>query len=297
MAACRVQFTWLGIRKALTPGQKARAAGAFDAEAPFLSAGKKLLDSRHPAFRAVTAVRGRIEAYWKGLSLPFPEAGVRLLRQDGVADFDRRMADYRVELDDAVAELDRRSGELKQAAARRLGSLYDPADYPETLLGLFGVAWDYPSVEPPDYLLALSPRLYEQERARVAARFEEAVELAERAFTEEFARLVEHLTERLSGTGDDGTPRVFRDSVVENLCEFFARFRALNVRSNAQLDELVAEAQRIVRGVEPQQLRDREGLRRSVAAQLGRVQVQLDQLLVERPRRRILRAAGPAENA
>ena len=132
-----------------------------------------------------------------------------------------------------MANLDRHYGELKQAAAERLGSLFNPADYPETLVGLFGVAWDFPTVEPPDYLVRLSPGLYEQERARVAARFEEAVRLAEQAFLDEFARLVAHLTERITGAGEDGTPKVFRDSAVGNLREFFERFRALNVRSNA----------------------------------------------------------------
>ena len=48
------------------------------------------------------------------------------------------MADFRTELDDAVNNLDRHYGELKQAARERLGSLFNPSDYPETLVGLFG---------------------------------------------------------------------------------------------------------------------------------------------------------------
>ena len=44
---------------------------------------------------------------------------------------------------------------------------------------LFDVAHDFPSLEPPGYLVALSPQVYEEERARVAGRFEEAVRLAE----------------------------------------------------------------------------------------------------------------------
>ena len=68
MAACRVQFTWLGTSKALTAAQRAQAAEAFDAEGQFLSAGKKLLDVKHPAFRAVTAIRGKIQAYARGMS-------------------------------------------------------------------------------------------------------------------------------------------------------------------------------------------------------------------------------------
>ena len=291
MAAARVAFTWMGTRKTLTADQIARAAGTFDAEARSLSAGKKLLDTRHPAFRAVTAIRGKIGSSWRSMSLPYPEPGVRLIRQDRVEDFAAQMADFKAELDDAVENLDRHFGELKRAAAERLGSLYNPADYPESLAGLFDVQWDFPGVEPPDYLRQLCPAVYEQERARVAARFDEAVQLAERAFLEEFARLVAHLCDRIGGTGEDGQPRVFRDTAVANLSDFFARFRELNVRSDEQLDELVERAQRAVRGVGARDLRESDALRQRVAGQLAQVQSALDGMLVERPRRRILRQA------
>jgi hypothetical protein len=122
----------------------------------------------------------------------------------------------------------------------------------------------------------------------VQQRFDEAVRLAEQAFTEELAKLVSHLTERLSGQ-DDGRAKIFRDSAVENLNEFFERFRTLNVRSNVQLDQLVADAQRTIRGVEPQALRDDVGLRQHVATEMSRVQSVLDGLLIDRPRRNILR--------
>jgi hypothetical protein len=296
MAACRVQFTWWGVQRALTAEQKAQAAQAFDAEGQFLSAGKKLLDTKHTAFRAVTAIRTKISDYWRGLSLPFPEPGIRLIKLDSVESFDRTLADYRAELDDAVANLDRHLDELKRAAARRLGSLFNVSDYPETLRGLFGVAWDFPAIDPPDYLVQLAPDLYQREQERVRARFEEAVRLAEQAFIDEFARLVSHLTERITGTNEDGSQKVFRDSAVENLDGFFERFRSLNVRSNQQLDELVAQAQRAVRNVGAQDLRDSESLRSTVAIQLSRVQASLDAMLVDRPRRRILRNA-PAPGA
>jgi len=127
MAAARVSFTWFGVQKTLTREQKAQAAEAFDAEGQFLSAGKKLIDTRHSAFRAVTAIRGKVDAYWKGQSLPYPEPGVRLIRHDTVESFAAQMADCRTELDDAVANLDRHYAELKQAARERLGSLFNPS--------------------------------------------------------------------------------------------------------------------------------------------------------------------------
>ncbi len=288
MAAVRVSLRWLGVRKTLTPEQKDQAADTFGAAGEFLSAGKKLLDTKHPSFKAVTAVKNRALGYWKGMSLPYPEPGIRLIRQDRVEPFTAQVEQFQEELDEAVETLDRHYFELKVTAQRRLGTLYNPGDYPESLAGMFSIEADFPSVEVPDYLQQLSPELYEQECQRVQQRFDEAVRMAEEAFLAELAKLTSHLTERLSGDAD-GKPKIFRDSAIENLTGFFDRFRQLNIRSNEQLETLVADAQQVIRGVEPQTLRDNQGLRRHVASELSRVQSVLDGLLVDRPRRNILR--------
>jgi hypothetical protein len=289
MAATRVSIKWFGIRRTLTAQQKAEAAEPFGAEAAFLSAGKKLLDTAHPSFKAVTAIRNQAVSFWRSLSLPYPEPGLRLVRQDRLEAFAAQMTLFQEELAAAVQSLDRHYSELKATARQKLGHLYNPADYPDSLAGMFEIAFDFPSVEPPDYLRQLNPELYQEECRRVAARFDEAVRLAEEAFVAELAGLVSHLTERLSGT-EDGKPKIFRDSAVANLREFFERFRSLNVRSSDQLDQLVSQCRRIVEGIEPQDLRDRQNLRQQVATELSRVESVLDGLLVDRPRRRILRS-------
>jgi hypothetical protein len=226
--------------------------------------------------------------YWKGLSLPYPETGIRLIKQNALDEFARHMSGLRQELEEAVVQLDEHYDELTRAARRRLGSLYSAADYPVSLQGLFSVDWDFPSVEPPEYLQRLNPELYEQECERVRSRFDEAVRLAEAAFTDEFAQLVSHLCERLNGEAD-GRQKVFRNSAVDNLREFFERFRSLNVGTNAELDRLVDQAQQVVSGVRPQRLRDNSELRQNVATKLSGVQSVLDGLLVDRPRRNIIR--------
>ena len=288
MAALRLSFTWLGVRKSLSVDQKAEAEDTFGAEGDYFSAAKKLLDTKHPAYRAVTAIRTQAIHLWKGHSLPFPEAGIRLVKQSEIGALNGHFEELRQRLSDAVDELDGRYGELRSAARNRLGRLYNSADYPESLRGLFAMTWDFPSVEPPEYLRQLSPHLYQEECRRVQQRFDEAVQLAEEAFVGELAKLVGHLTERLSGT-EDGKPKIFRDSAVENLSEFFGRFRQLNIGSSDQLDQLVDQVQAIVRGVGPQELRDKDSLRQYVATELSAVQATLDGLLVDRPRRAILR--------
>ncbi len=288
MTAARLSFTWFGTRKSLSREQKEQAADSFGAESDFLSAGKKLIDTQHPKFKAVTAVRTRTVNYWKGMSLPYPETGVRLIRQDSIDEFARRLNGFKSELEEAVVDLGEHYEELMTAARRRLGSLYSAADYPASLRGMFAVDWEFPSVEPPEYLRRLNPELYEQECERVRSRFDEAVRLAEAAFIDEFTQLVSHLCERLSGERD-GRHKVFRNSAVDNLTQFFERFRSLNVGTNAELDRLVDQAQQIVGGVRPQNLRDNSGLRQQVATQLSGVQSVLDGLLIDRPRRNIIR--------
>lgn len=208
------------------------------------------------------------------------------------------MTSLRAQLEIAVEQLDERYSELKTAARNRLGRLFNATDYPDSLSGLFAVEWDFPSVEPPDYLRELHPQLFEQECQRVANRFNEALQLAEQALFDELSLLVVHLTERLTGT-NDGKPKVFRDTAVTNLVEFFERFRHLNIRSSTGLDELVSQAQRLVQGIQPQSLRENNVLRQTVASELGQLQQTLDDLLVDRPRHNILRrpANSPLQEA
>jgi hypothetical protein len=293
-AAARVTLHWWGTHRALTASQKEEIGAAAAADARLLTAGKRLVDTRHEAFRRLTSVRTRITSYWRGVSLPYVEPGVRLIRQADVPAFAHALEGFREELHEAEAQLNAAYEEVKADARRRLGRLFDPADYPPEVRGLFGVEWDFPSVEPPSYLMRVAPEVYEEERRRAAARFDEAVRLAEQAFATEFARLLAHLTARLAN-GEGGQRQVFRDSVISNLTEFFSRFGELNVRSSPELDALVEEAQRLVQGVSPPQLRDSDSLRQQVAAEMTRVQTQVEGLITDAPRRRLVRARPSAD--
>ena len=140
MAAVRLSISWFGIRKTLTAEQKARAASTFGAEGNYLSAGKKLLNTSHPEYRALTSVRSRIQSYFNGISLPYPEPAVRLIRQNDIQTFDAQLTTLKTELSAAVLRLDTVYAELKATARQRLGSLYNERDYPESLNGL--LAWN-----------------------------------------------------------------------------------------------------------------------------------------------------------
>jgi hypothetical protein len=81
---------------------------------------------------------------------------------------------------------------------------------------------------------------------------------------------------------------------VTNLADFFARFQQLNVRSNPELDALVEEAQRLVQNVSPQDLRDNDSLRQQIATEMTRVRQEVEGLITEAPRRRLVRTRPSA---
>ena len=105
MAAVKLAFTWLGVRKTLAPEQRTTAARAFHADRELLSASKLILNAKNPAYRAVAAVRSEASGYWRTVTLPFPEAGIRLLPQNSLGMFASTMQTYRERLQEAAREL------------------------------------------------------------------------------------------------------------------------------------------------------------------------------------------------
>jgi hypothetical protein len=102
----------------------------------------------------------------------------------------------------------------------------------------------------------------------------------------ELQKLIGHMVERLT-PGDDGKPKVFKGATVDNLSEFLSTFDMRNLGDSAELEAAVAKSRALLDGVDAQLIRDEEGVRNAVAVGMAKVKAQLDQMVVERPRRAI----------
>ena len=275
-------------RKSLSRDQVETAAEEFNADAKMLSASKSLLNTRDPAYKAVAATISRARKFWWGLTVEYPVRGIRLIRKALVETFDAEMRQINAELKENVAALEAKYDELRKEARTALGVLFNAEDYPDSLGMQFSLEWDFPSVEPPDDLKKLNPALYEAERQRIAYRFDEAVKMAEDAFTAELQTLVSHLSDRLTGHDEEtGKPKIFKAAAVENLKEFFDRFQTLSIHSNPELDALVEAAKQTVEGVDPTTLRKDKAARKSISVSLSEVAAKLDGMMVAGPTRAI----------
>lgn len=292
-AAVRLQFSKFGVRRSLAADQVARAARVFSAEAGRMSAGKQILDSKDPAWLAVTGPIGRARLCWRTMTVPYPVKGIRLLRRDMIPTFDKMMTGFADELAAAKQALETAYTRLRLDSQSRLGQLYSDADYPASVTDDFTLEWDYPSVEPPDYLKELNPALWEQERQRLENRFAEAAALAENAFAVELQDLVSHLVDRMT-LGDDGKKKRLNKKAVEGFKEFFERVQSIRVGSNSQLDQIIGDARKVMDGVDKlglDVLRGDDGVgetaRANVASQMGALRTQLDTMLIDKPKRAI----------
>jgi len=289
--AIRLRRKKWGINKKLEHEQIADTAQQFHAESSRISASKKLIDSRNKKFRACTSTLNAAVQYWREMSVPYPEFGVRLMRKDRLPQVKQQLAALKAELADNVADLKLAYNELIEESRVQLGDLFHAADYPTAaaLDSLFALDWEFPSLQPDQLLKQLDPQLYEQQAKLIEARFEQAVQLATDAFVAEFHGLVSNLAERLQ-IGEDGKPKVFQERQVAGLCDFFAKFKDLNVGSSAELDALVEQAQKLVTGdaaALAKSLRKDAVQRQHLQQSLAEISVKLEAALVNKPVRKM----------
>lgn len=286
-AAVKLSFTWWGTKRSLSDQQTEEASKQFGAKSEFVAAQKRLVNTKHENYRKVSGCRSAAREYWHSHTLPYPEVGIRLIKRTDIMRFDTEMARQQANLGAAVEELSVAYDDLVLEARVNLGKLFRASDYPATIADQFSLTWDYIEVRPPNYLKDASPAIYEEAVKRVEARFNQAVDMAEQAFIDEFGTMVHRLSDRMAPDAD-GKQKVFRDSVVTNLTEFFGRFKEMNVGSSEALDQLVSQAEGLVKGIEPATLRSNPELRNQLRTQMDDVFKNLQSMMSDRPRRKLL---------
>jgi uncharacterized phage infection (PIP) family protein YhgE len=290
--AYEMSFTWMGTTKALSKHQKGEMARTFDAAPDWLSGSKKIIDTKDPAWQKLTKAKNAIKEFWEANSLPWPKDGVRLVKRETWSEVQEKLRDLRDRLKSAASALSDELPRLIDRAQTRLGSTFNRNDYPAGVYDLFDCDWEPVNVDPPEYLASEHPELYEEQSRRIAQRFDEAARMAEEAFLQEFSKAAQDLQEKLTGI-NDGQPKRLHESNVQNLREFFDKFRRLNLHSSQELDNAVAQAEAALslggHALTRDDLRHSSDIRQQVATKLSAALATVDGLLINQPRRNINR--------
>jgi hypothetical protein len=286
----RLTINRCGAWRQFSDDQNAKAAGVFDANARKVRGKKEVVDRTNEHWKKVNGLCNAAYAYWKAKTVPYPVDGKRLLKKSDVPEFEAFMQTLGGQLATAKLKLSDHEADLLQVSEKELGELYSSADYNGGIAARFDVSWSFSEEQPPDYLRQLHPELYEREQKRIVALFDQAVADATHEFTEELAKVVSHIAETLAVTPGE-KPKIFKDSTIGNLQVFFERFHSLNIGNDAELEAMVEKAKAAIvmdgEQVTPKQLRKDVSVRKAVAASMADLKGKLDQMVVERPKRKV----------
>jgi hypothetical protein len=231
---------------------------------------KHAIDTDHPTYKAVGTAVSSLKSrhyYW---TLPWGENGARILP---AANFDKYSADMRLlraDFDNAVAQFIADYPALAQKARGELGTLFDPADYPNDIKSKFGCEVSImPLPDADDFRVDLPDEAIDEIRSNITRELQQTMTDAMR---EPYTRLFEYihtLGTQVGKIGDEkgkGNGRVY-DGTVEGLRGLCEILDGLNLTNDAQLSEFGKRASELIDGLSAESIREMTPGKRSEIAQ------------------------------
>ena len=260
---------------------------AVDADKNRLAVTKKLLDS--PELEAIQRFDKQTRDSIEAESLPMPMfRGSYVVPIPSVEKVETLLRDRTPQRTDLVAQAcDAYSQRIREAAAA-LRVTFEPGNYPsvERFRAMFYLEWRWITIGTPNQLRQISATFFREEREKAAQYWADAMEEGKQYLRGLFLELVRHARERL-GSSEDGKPKVFRNSMVENITAFLDSFNARNIADDRDLADMVGQMRRLASGVEPETLRRESSLRNAWAGELGKIEANLSSMVTDKPTRRI----------
>lgn len=255
-----------------------------DADKALLKVSKTLLDSAE--LEAIRKADGKMRQYLYNTCLPF-DTGIMLLPCGLISDVHKRLAEYRDERAVLVSSFLSVYPELCKSAAQRLGSLYNPADYPtaDAVEARFVFDWQYVSFGVPGQLKGISAGLFAAEQEKASAIMKAAAEDITVLMRQTLLEMVSHLQERLTPT-DDGKAKILRESAVKNLQEFLNTFDLRNVTDDKALQAQVAKVKALISGTNAEALRNSDLFRDKIRSGMAEVSSVLSTMVEDKAGRK-----------
>lgn len=258
-----------------------------DADKTLLRVSKQLYDC--PEYKAIGTLDGEIRRYMYAKALPSPlKSGTYLVPNALLVEVDRRLHDFADERKRLIEDFVTVYPAQIQIAKEKLKSLFDPRDFPhsDVIRAQFQIDWQLFEFGVPGSLEGMNREIFEEQKQKAEARWQETQEEIQLLMRTAAADLVNHMVDRLSGT-EDGKPKIFRNSMLDNINEFLSTFNAKNLANDEELAELVSKAKKLTQGIDPETLRKNEAVRDAVLDGFEKIKGSLDTMLIAKPKRKI----------
>lgn len=233
---------------------------------------KQLMPKEALAFMLQKAGAARQEHYKR--TLPWNDDGTRILSSDGYFEYMRVMREAKRDFELAAADFERNYAKFVEDARKQLGKLYNPTDYPA--VDHIHKKFDFsisvtPLPDASDFRVDLPEEELKSLRLDIEQSMRTTFESAQRDVYERIRDVLGHMVTKLTaykpGTKGQRATGTFRDSLVSNVTELLGVLPSLNVTGDAHLNDLRMQMADLLQGVDAQDLRDDDTLRRTTAAE------------------------------
>lgn len=176
----------------------------------------------------------------------------------------------------------------RNAAETRLGSLYNPADYPTpaTVEASYDLTYRFVTFDVPTTLSGIKASIFAEEREKAKLEAEQALADIRVVLRAAMQELVDKVVDRLTPT-DDGKTKIFHKSTLEKLNDFIEIFEARNIANDEELAQVVNAARDAMNGVDAKSLRKSPEMAATLKTKLEKIKGECDQLVMFAPDRMI----------
>lgn len=254
---------WTGRRYDKTVSQEvekahaARDAGRFNK----MLVDKALLDP-------IAKLAGEIRQYHYDKTLPWSNDGARLLPSKLFMDYSTWLRNHRDKFNTLVRDLVSKYPDEVQAARQRLGTMYNPEDYPapSEIGRKFAIEVEFvPVPDARDFRVEVTNEVAEEIRESITKAVEARQTQAIKDCYRRAYDVVSKIHERLSDP-----KAIFKDSLIENARDLADVLPSLNILDDPRLTVLQADIERLTKHA-PRTLRNASWTRAEVAGIAGEI--------------------------
>lgn len=250
------------------------------ADKKMLHVGKDILQSKE--LQAINHVGMELRAHIRARAVPQEvlRDGTYMLPLELIEKTTDRIEEFRAQFAEKVKVFVEAYPGLVASAQQRLRGAFNPQDYPPAshVAQAFYIETTWLTLEVPGSLKGVNRALYEREKKKAEKTWAEATDKIRDALRLGFAELVGTMADRLD-VNADGKKKVFRNTLTEHINDFLETFEARNVVQDSDLSMLVAKAKELMKGVDVEQLRDDEALRKRVKEGFDKINTKLEPMV------------------
>jgi hypothetical protein len=213
------------------------------------------------ALKEFKGVRSRARSYLKEKTCRWLDDGTRILPSPSFLEVSKRMHDFKIEWDNAVAEFIRKIPSLKVEEKKRQGTLWREEDWPSMDQLRRKFSWDlsiFPIPTKADWRVDLGDQTAAI-RKQIDEKVNEALKLATSELWDRLYEVVKKLADRMG----EADPK-FRDSIIGNVSELVSMLPVMNVANDPKLEDMRRKVEEQLASLNPDELRDDAKARRKV---------------------------------